>query len=133
MFGKHFEAAEATILFIKYHSGGYHGEGDRRNSGDGYATYEVILEVRTRDGQTFRTDIKQYFSLRPRVGDVVKVKYDPKSKKVKVEVRPRLDGAPFTCSLRTFLDPRTTPIASGSTLPVRYDPQDTSRIIRQET
>lgn len=232
MFGKHFEAAEATILFVTYHSGGYHGEGDWRNSADGYATFEVILEVRTQDGQTFRTDIKEYFSLRPRVGDVVKVDYDPKSKKVKVvtkgdarydvrafvhaadladkakrdallsapagtplpqtfdrvnlrekertedtrveleeqkklrdelllngsegtatilriwelgaavpplaryvlkvEVRPLLGGAPFTCSLRTFLDPRTTPIAAGSTLPVRYDPQDTSRIILQD-
>jgi hypothetical protein len=233
MFGKHVEAAEATILFVKYHSGGYHGEGDLRNSADGYATFEVILEVRTQDGQTFRTDIKQYFSLRPRVGDVVKVEYDTKSKKVKVvtkgdarydvrafvqaadladkakrdailsvpagtplpqtldqasqrakertedtrleleehkklcielllsgsegtatvlriwergasvpplvryvlkvEVRPLLDGALFTCSLRAFLDPRTKSIVAGSTVPVRYDPQDTSRIILQET
>lgn len=84
MFGKHVETAEATVLFVAYHSGGYHGKGDWRNSAGEYATFEVILDVRTQDGQIFRTDIKQYFSLKPRVGDVVKVDYDPKRKKVKV-------------------------------------------------
>ena len=75
MFGKHFEAAEATVLFAQYHS---------TNTFLNYRIYEVILEVRTRDGQTFRTDIKQHFFRIPTVGDVVKVEYDPKSKQVKV-------------------------------------------------
>lgn len=224
MFGKHFEVAEATVLFSEF-----------RNGGSGYATFEVILDVRTQDGQTFRTSIKQVFLtyLQPRVGDVVKVQYAPKSKKVKiitkgdarydlhiaartskakhdailtapagtplpgvswpqipdraslrekertenarleleeqkklrdelllsgsegmatvlriwergaavpplvryvlkVEVRPGSSDAPFTRSLRTFLDPKTHTIAAGSTVPVRYDPQDTSRIILQD-
>src|SRR5690348_18252495 len=75
MFGKHFEAAEATILFAQYHS---------TNTFLNYRIYEVILEVRTQDGQTFRTNMKQHFFRIPTVGDVVKVEYDPKSKQVKV-------------------------------------------------
>lgn len=220
MFGKHFEVAEATVLFSKF-----------RNGGSGYATFEIILDVCTQDGQTFRTSIKQVFLtyLQPRVGDMVQVHYAPKSKKakiitkgdarydlriaartskakhdailaapagtplpqtpdraslrekertenarveleeqkklrdelllsgskgtatvlriwergvavpplvrylLKVEVRPHSSDAPFTRSLRAFLDPSTHTIAAGSTVPVRYDPQDTSRIILQET
>ncbi|HET8843086.1 MAG TPA: hypothetical protein VFN35_16605 [Ktedonobacteraceae bacterium] len=81
MFGKHFEAAEATILFVKYHSSGSIFAKDPR---DRSATFEVILEVCTQDGQPFRTEIRQFFERPPHVGDVVRVQYDPKSKQVKV-------------------------------------------------
>ena len=209
MFGKHFEAAEATVVFI-----------EMRSHGLPKSLYELILDVRTQDGQMFRTSIKEHFVpfLDPSVGDVVKVQYDPKSKVVKVdikgdsrydqhakelarkaehdallaasagtslpqtmthdaevsrlqleehnklrnelllsssegtatvlsiqemgeavpplvgyvvevEVRPLFGGAPFTVELDAWLDLRTNPIAAGSTVQVRYDPQDTSRII----
>lgn len=81
MFGKHIEAAEATILFVKYHSSGSIFAKDPR---DRSATFEVILEVRTQNGQPFRTEIKQFFEREPHVGDVVRVQYDPQSKQVKV-------------------------------------------------
>jgi len=218
MFGKkHVEAAEATILFAQYHS---------TNTFLNYRIYEVILEVRTRDGQTFRTDMKQHFFRIPQVGDVVKVEYDPKSKQVKVvtkgdarydveaflhatdlankaqhdailsapagtplpqtlaydaevsrlqleehkklrnellpsssegtatvlsiqemgeavpplvgyivevEVRPNFGGAPFTVEMDAWLDLRTHPIVPGSTVQVRYDPQNFFHIILVET
>lgn len=220
MFGKkHVEAAEATILFVKYSSSGSIFARDTR---DGSATFEVILEVRIRDGQPFRTEIKQFFEREPHVGDVVKVQYDPKSKQVKVvtkddarydedafvhatdlaakaehdallaapagtplpqtmahdievsrftleahkelrndllrrgsegtatvlsiqemgqavpplvgyivevEVRPRFGGAPFTVEMDAWLDLRTHPIAPGSIVQVRYDPQNFFSII----
>ncbi len=209
MFGKHFEAAEATVVFI-----------EMRSHGLPKSLYELILEVRTQDGQMFRTRIKEHFVpfLDPSVGDVVKVQYDPKSKVVKVdikgdshydqhakdlarkaehdailaapagtplpqtlahdaevsrfqleehnklrndlllsssegtatvlsiqemgeavpplvgyvvevEVRPRFGGAPFTCEMDAWLDLRKNPIAPGSTVQVRYDPQNFFRII----
>lgn len=213
MFGKHLEAAEATILFAQYHS---------TNTFLNAQIYEVILEVRTQDGQTFRTDMKQHFSRLPHVGDVVKVEYDPKSKKVKVvtkgdarydveafvhaadlankathdailsapagtplpqtlaydaevsrlqleehtklrnallrsgsegtatvlsiqemgqavpplvgyvvevEVRPNFGGASFSMEMDAWLDLRARPIAPGSTVQVRYDPQNFFDII----
>ena len=213
MFGKHFEAAEATVLFI-----------EMRSHGLPKSLYELILEVRTQNGQPFRTNIKEHFTsfLEPTVGDVVKVQYDPKSKEVKVdikgdarydqhakdrarkaeydallaapagtplpqtlaydaevsrftleahkklrnelllsssegtatvlsiqemgqavpplvgyvvevEVRPRLGGVPFTVELDAWLDLRTHPIAAGSTVQVRYDPQNFFNIIVLET
>jgi hypothetical protein len=209
MFGKHFEAAEATVVFI-----------EMRSHGLPKSLYELILDVRTQDGQMFRTSIKEHFVpfLDPSVGDVVKVQYDPKSKVVKVdikgdtrydqhakdlarnaehdailaapagtplpqtmahdaevsrlqleehnklrndlllsssegtatvlsiqemgeavpplvgyvvevEVRPRFGGAPFTCEMDAWLDLRKNPIAPGSTVQVRYDPQNFFRII----
>jgi len=209
MFGKHFEAAEATVLFI-----------EMRGHGHPKSLYELILDVRTRDRQTFRTSIKEHFItfLEPTVGDVVKVQYDPKSKEVKVDikgdsrydlhakdlarkaehdallaapagtplpqtmaydaevsrftleahkklrnelllsssegtatvlsiqemgqavpplvgyvvevkVRPLFGGAPFTVELDAWLDLRTNPIAPGSTVQVRYDPQNFFNII----
>src|SRR5258706_9470357 len=211
MFGKHFEPAEATVVFI-----------EMRSHGLPKSLYELILDVRTQDGQMFRTSIKEHFvpSLDPSVGDVVKVQYDPKSKVVKVdingdsrydqhakelarkaehdailaapagtplpqtmthdvevsrlqleehnklrnelllsssegtatvlsiqemgeavpplvgyvvevEVRPLFGGAPFTVELDAWLDLRTNPIAAGSTVQVRYDPQNFFRIIIQ--
>jgi hypothetical protein len=71
MFGKHFEAAEATVVFI-----------EMRSHGLPKSLYELILDVRTQDGQTFRTSIKEHFVpfLDPSVGDVVKVQYDPMQK-----------------------------------------------------
>lgn len=218
MFGKHVEAAEATILFVKYHSSGSIFARDPR---DRSATFEIILEVRTQDGQLFRTEIKQFFEREPHVGDVVQVQYDPKSKQVKVvtkgdaryderafvraadlaakaeheallaapagtpwpqtmaydaevsrftleahqelrntlqrsgsegtatvlsiqemgqavpplvgyivevEVRPHF-GAPFTVEMDAWLDLRTNPIAPGSIVQVRYDPQNFFDII----
>ena len=74
MFGKHFEAAEATVLFVEILNHGH---------------YEFILDVRTQAGQTFRTTVREYFVplLEPSVGDVVKVQYDPKSQKVKLDTK----------------------------------------------
>lgn len=75
MFGKHFEVAEATVVFIEM----------RRHT-----LYELILDVRAQDGQMFRTSIKEHFVypfLSPSVGDVVKVQYGPKSKEVKVDLK----------------------------------------------
>jgi hypothetical protein len=209
MFGKHFEAAEATVVFIQM-----------RSHGLPKSLYELILDVRTQDGQMFRTSIKEHFApfLDPSVGDVVQVQYDPKSKVVKVdikgdtrydlhakdlarkaehdailaapagtplpqtlaydaevsrltleahnklrnelllsssegtatvlsiqemgqavpplvgyvvevEVRPRFGGAPFTCEMDAWLDLRTNPITPGSTVQVRYDPQNFFNII----
>src|SRR5437588_871835 len=123
MFGKHVEAAEATILFVKYHSSGSIFVKDPR---DRSATFEVILEVRTQDGQPFRTEIQQFFEREPHVGDVVRVQYDPKSKQVKVVTK---GDAPFTVELDAWLDLRTHPIAPGSTVQVRYDPQNFFDII----
>lgn len=224
MFGKkHVEAAEATILFVKYHSSGSIFAKDPR---DRSATFEVILEVRIQDGQPFRTEIHHFFEREPHVGDVVKVQYDPKSKQVKVvtkgdarydvrafvhatdlaakaehdallaapagtplpqtlaydgevsrfsleahkelrnellrnssegtatvlriqemgqavpplvgyivevEVRPRFGSAPFTVEMDAWLDLRTHPIAPGSIVQVRYDPQNFFHIILLET
>ncbi|HEY0754342.1 MAG TPA: hypothetical protein VGD98_10300 [Ktedonobacteraceae bacterium] len=48
---------------------------------------------------------------------------------VEVEVRPRFDGAPFTVEMDAWLDLRTYPIAPGSTVQVRYDPQNFFDII----
>ena len=48
---------------------------------------------------------------------------------VEVEVRPRFGGAPFTVELDAWLDLRTHPIAPGSTVQVRYDPQNFFHII----
>lgn len=190
MFGKHLEAAEATVVFSEM----------RRHT-----LYELTLDVRTQDGQMFRTRIKEHFVpplVVPSVGDVVKVQYDPKSKEVKVdlkgaarddqhskdlaspqtqaydievsrftleahnelrntlqrrgsegtatilsiqemgqavpplvgyvvevEVRPHSGGAPFTMEMDAWLDLRTNPIGPGSTVQVRYDPQNFFDII----
>ena len=82
MFGKHFEEAEAKVLFIELD----HIKAWRNTSAEPSELFEVILEVRTRDGQLFRTNIKEHFNPyhSPSVGDIVKVQYDPKSKAVKV-------------------------------------------------
>lgn len=84
MFGKHFETAEATVVFI-----------EMRSHGLPKSLYELILDVRTQDGQMFRTSIKEHFTpfLDPSVGDVVKVQYDSKNKVVKVDIKgdPRYD------------------------------------------
>jgi len=50
---------------------------------------------------------------------------------IDVEVKPVMGGPRFTRSLADWLDPRTNRIVAGSTVQVRYDPQDTSRIIIQ--
>jgi hypothetical protein len=48
---------------------------------------------------------------------------------VEVEVRPHFGGAPFTVELDAWLDLRTHPIVPGSTVQVRYDPQNFFDII----
>ena len=80
MFDKHLEAAEATVLFVKMLDA---------YTNTGWQPYEFILEVRTQSGQPFRTTVKEHFVLfnNPEVGDVVKVQYDPKSKKVKLDTK----------------------------------------------
>jgi len=223
MFGKHLEEAEAKVLFIEL----VRIKAWRNTAAEPSELFEVILEVRTRDGQLFRTNIKEHFNPyhSPGVGDIVKVQYDPKSKAVKVitkgdarydrhareqarrarhdeilaapagtplpstggpsgsedddlaelvrmeleeyqqrrrmlmqngadgtalilrcnktgaavpplvcyavdvEIRPLLGSAPFTCSLPAWIDPHTHPIVVGSTVQVKYDPQDTARAI----
>jgi hypothetical protein len=74
LFGKHLEAAEATVLFVELPTHGH---------------YEFILEVCTQAGQTFRTTVRDSFVplLEPAVGDMVKVQYDPKSQQVKLDTK----------------------------------------------
>jgi hypothetical protein len=80
MFGKHFEAAEATVLFVEILNSFTNTE---------WQPYQFILEVRTQSGQTLRTTVKEHFVLfnHPEVGDVVKVQYDPKSQQVKLDTK----------------------------------------------
>lgn len=80
LFGKHFEEAEATVLFVEMLTA---------YTNTGYQPYQFILEVRTQSGQTFRTTVKEHFVLfnHPEVGDVVKVQYDPKSQQVKLDTK----------------------------------------------
>lgn len=52
---------------------------------------------------------------------------------VEVEVRPSFGGAPFTMEMDAWLDLRTNPIAPGSTVQVRYDPQNFFDIIILQT
>ncbi|MDQ2716869.1 MAG: DUF3592 domain-containing protein [Chloroflexota bacterium] len=83
MFGKHYEAAEATVLSAEVCA---HSSSTRH-------TFEFILEVRPLTRQAFRTTIKEDFvetGPRPRVGDVVSVKYNPKNLQVKFDFK---DGA----------------------------------------
>lgn len=75
MFGKHLEPAEATVLFVELSSS--------------HHIYEFILDVRTASGKVFRVDKKQEFIpfTHPEVGDVVKVKYNPKNMKVEFDLK----------------------------------------------
>jgi hypothetical protein len=86
MFGKHFEEAEATVLFIAMDT---HTKEWHNSAAEPRELFEVILDVRPHNGQLFRTSIKEHFNPyhSPNVGDVVKVQYDPKSKEVKITTK----------------------------------------------
>lgn len=77
MFGHHHESAQATVLYAEMVF----------NSVE--ATYEFVLEVHPPGGQAFRAKATHHFvhfTPYPQVGDVVYVKYDPKSLEVQLDV-----------------------------------------------
>jgi hypothetical protein len=80
MFGHH-ESAQATVLYTQDVSGAWE---DRR-----HRKMEFVLEVHPAGGQSFRAKTTHHFIIftpTPQVGDVVYVKYDPKSLEVQLEV-----------------------------------------------
>jgi hypothetical protein len=80
MFGKRLEPAEATVLYAEMSSTSVHTS---------WQIYEFILDVRTANGHVFRAKKKQEFIpfTHPKVGDVVKVKYNPKNMKVEFDLK----------------------------------------------
>jgi hypothetical protein len=82
MFGHHHEPAQATVLYAQDVTGQWE---ERRHS-----KIEFVLEVHTPTGQTFRAKTTHHFFIftpYPKVGDVVKVKYDPKSLEATLDLR----------------------------------------------
>ena len=80
MFGHH-ESAQATVLYAQDVSGAWE---DRR-----HRKIEFGLEVHPPTGQAFRAKTTHHFIIftpYPQVGDVVYVKYDPKSLEVQLDV-----------------------------------------------
>ncbi len=121
MFGKHFEAAEATVLFVEMLNA---------FTNTGWQPYQFILEVRTQSGQTFRTTMKEHFVLfnNPEVGDVVKVQYDPKSQQVKLDTKGdiRYDVHAKELAKKAQYDailsaPAGTPLSRAAVQPVQMD------------
>jgi hypothetical protein len=57
-----------------------------------FFTYDYVIEVRPQNGAPFETELRDAFSafLRPKPGDLVKVRWNPKSGKVAFD----LDGDP---------------------------------------
>lgn len=84
MFGKHLEPAEATVLFVEIQ-----GNVTRNTAHGVQRKYALILDVRTPTGHVFRAPTQEYFVLfsHPKVGDRVKVRYDPKSLKVELDTK----------------------------------------------
>jgi hypothetical protein len=81
MFGHH-ESAQATVLFAEDVTGQWE---DRAHS-----KIEFVLEVRTPTGQAFRAKTTHHFitfTHYPQVGDVVNVKYNPKSLEVSLDLK----------------------------------------------
>jgi hypothetical protein len=80
MFGKHWTAAQAVVV-------------DKRalkNSGDGMVTvYEYVVDVTTETGEVFRAKAEEpriAIDFRtPSIGHVVRVEYDPGSRKVRFD------------------------------------------------
>ena len=80
MFGHH-ESAQATVLYAQDVSGGWEDRNHRK--------MEFGLEVHPSSGQAFRAKTTHHFIIftpYPQVGDVVYVKYDPKSLEVQLDV-----------------------------------------------
>jgi hypothetical protein len=70
---KHGEAAQATVVSV-----------DQRShlTSNELRDYDHVLEVRPADRPAFRADVRDKFwiaGLRPQAGDVLKVRFDPKS------------------------------------------------------
>ncbi|HEY7355776.1 MAG TPA: hypothetical protein VH590_04885, partial [Ktedonobacterales bacterium] len=80
MFGHH-ESAQATVLLAEDVSGSWEDAH--------HIKLEFVLEVHPPNGQAFRAKATHHFirfTPYPQVGDVVYVKYDPKSLEVKLDV-----------------------------------------------
>ena len=81
MFGKH-ESAQAKVLYAEMVFG--HWEEEH------HTNYEFVLEVHPPTGQAFRAKTRHHFltfTPHPEVGDVVNVKYDPKSLEVELDLK----------------------------------------------
>ena len=81
MFGRH-ESAQATVLSTGDVSGAWEDVH--------HVKIEFVLEVHPHTGQAFRATATHHFiqfTHYPRVGDVVNVKYDPKSLKVELDLK----------------------------------------------
>lgn len=81
MFGHHHETAQATVLYAEMVITAWEEEH--------HTTYEFVLEVQPPNGQAFRAKTRHHFpsfTPHPQVGDMVYVKYDPKSLKVELHV-----------------------------------------------
>ena len=48
---------------------------------------------------------------------------------VEVQVQPDSMGYPFQCAFTTWIDTRKGTLMEGYTLPVKYDPQNTARMV----
>jgi hypothetical protein len=80
MFGHHHESAQATVLYAEMVINPLEAH---------QTTYEFVLEVQPPGGQAFRAKTLHHFppfTPHPEVGDVVYVKYDPKSLQVELYV-----------------------------------------------
>lgn len=81
MFGHH-ESAQATVLYAQDVTGSWEDAH--------HVKIEFVLEVRPPNGQAFRAKATHHFirfTDYPQVGDVVYVKYDPKSLEVQLDVK----------------------------------------------
>jgi len=81
MFGHH-EAAQATVLYAQDVSGTWEDAH--------HVKIEFVLEVHPPNGQTFRAKTTHHFitfTHYPQVGDVVNVKYHPKSQEVELDLK----------------------------------------------
>ena len=81
MFGHH-ESAQATVLYAQDVTGSWEDAH--------HVKIEFVLEVRPPNGQAFRAKTTHHFIMftdYPQVGDVVYVKYDPKSLEVQLDVK----------------------------------------------
>ena len=81
MFGHH-EPAQATVLYAQDVTGDWE---DRH-----HVKMEFVLEVHPPNGQAFRAKATHHFirfTHYPQVGDVVNVKYHPKSREVELDLK----------------------------------------------
>src|SRR6185437_16348956 len=81
MFGHHHQPAQATVLYAEIVIG--HWEEEH------HVKVEFVLEVHPPTGQAFRAKTTHHFysyAPYPKVGDMVHVKYDPKSLEVELDL-----------------------------------------------